>query len=68
LAEREGWFLQKYKVESDVSDCGDLGTGLMVRNEVLELYRDDIPILSGYWIVSSSDMYVLHRRTGVSDN
>jgi hypothetical protein len=27
LAEREGWFLQKYKVESDVSDCGDLFTG-----------------------------------------
>ena len=50
LAEREGWFLQKYKVESDVSDRGDLGNGLMIRNEVPELYRDGIPTLSGYWI------------------
>jgi len=56
LAEREGWFLQKYKVESDVSDCGDLSIRLMIRNEALELYRDGIPILSGCWIVSSSDM------------
>jgi hypothetical protein len=49
LAEREGWFLQKYKVESDVSDRGDPGTGLMIRNEALELYRDGIPTLSGCW-------------------
>jgi hypothetical protein len=49
LAEREGWFLQKYKVESDVSGHQRCGDRLMVRNEALELYRDDIPTLSGCW-------------------
>jgi hypothetical protein len=49
LAEREGWFLQKYKVESDVSGHQRCGARLMVRNEALELYRDGIPTLSGCW-------------------
>jgi len=50
LAEREGWFLQKYKVESDVSTNSDSRNSLIIRNEELELYRDGIRISSGYWI------------------
>jgi sorting nexin-8 len=50
LAEREGWFLQKYKVESDVRRDARCRAGLINRNEVPERYQDGTRILSGYWI------------------
>lgn len=54
IKEKEGWFLQKYKVTSDVSESYSApwpGLGIIAdedRNEVARLYLDDILTLCGY--------------------
>lgn len=56
IAEKEGWFLQKYRVESDVSDFRSTRIELSVRNAREKSYRGDTRILSGCWTASASAM------------
>lgn len=54
ISEKEGWFLQKYKIESDVSEPSDRSR-LTNRNGELVHCLVDTLISFGCWIASSSD-------------
>lgn len=59
VSQKEGWFLQKYTVESDVSVNSRLGTILIhYRNAQVVPSPGGILTLCGFSIVCSSAMYV----------